>query len=55
VERVGGDCNNWEERGAAKVGEGGSHPSDRDQRPAHALPTELLTPAEKMPKDLLLP
>jgi hypothetical protein len=25
-----GGCNNWEERGSARVGEGGSHPSDRD-------------------------
>jgi hypothetical protein len=44
------------ERGSARVGkEGGTHPSDRDQRPEHALPSELNcnTPAEKMPKDLL--
>jgi hypothetical protein len=34
---------------------GGSHPSDRDQRPELAIPSELLTPAEKMPKDLLFP
>jgi hypothetical protein len=52
----GGGCNHWEkERGSARVGRGGSHPSDRDQRPKHALPSELLTPAEKMPKDLLFP
>jgi hypothetical protein len=52
----GGGCNNWEKRGSARVGEGrGSHPSDRDQRPKHALPSELLTPAEKMPKYLLFP
>jgi hypothetical protein len=51
----GGGYNNWEERGSARVGEGGSHPSDRDQRPEHALPFELPTPAEKMPKDLLFP
>jgi hypothetical protein len=56
VERVGGGCNNWEKRGSARVGEGwGSHPSDRDQRPKHALPSELPTLAEKMPKDLLFP
>jgi hypothetical protein len=29
---------------------GGSHPSDRDQRPEHALPSELPTPAEKNAK-----
>jgi hypothetical protein len=52
----GGGCNHWEERGSARVGERqGSHPSDRDQRPKHALPSELPTPAEKMPKDLLFP
>jgi hypothetical protein len=33
----------------------GSHPSDRDQWPKLALPSELPTPAEKMPKDLLFP
>jgi hypothetical protein len=45
-----------EGEGSARVGEeGGSHPSDRDQRPELALPSELLTPAEKMPKDLLFP
>jgi hypothetical protein len=39
------------ERGSARVGkEGGSHPSDPDQRPEHALPSELLTPAEKNAK-----
>jgi hypothetical protein len=45
------------ERGSSRVGEerGGSHPSDRDQRPELALPSELPTPAEKMPKDLLFP
>jgi hypothetical protein len=43
----GGGCNNWEERGRLGLGRGGSHPSDRDQRPEHALPSELLTPAEK--------
>jgi hypothetical protein len=44
------------ERGSAKVGKGGgSHPLDRDQRPEHALPSEVPTPAEKMPKDLLFP
>jgi hypothetical protein len=48
-------CHNWEERGPTRVGEGGSHPSDRDQRAEHALPSELPTPTEKMPKDLLLP
>jgi hypothetical protein len=45
------------ERGSARVGEerGGSHPSDQDQWPKLALPFELPTPAEKMPKDLLFP
>jgi hypothetical protein len=45
------------ERGLARVGEerGGSHPPDRNQWPKLALPFELLTPAEKMPKDLLFP
>jgi hypothetical protein len=52
----GGGCNNWEKgRGSARVGKGGSHPSDRDQRTEHALPSELPTPAEKIPKDLLFP
>jgi hypothetical protein len=57
VERVGGGCNNWEkERGSASVWEeGASHPSDQDQRPELALPSELPTLAEKMPKDLLFP
>jgi hypothetical protein len=41
--------------GVGLGGGGGSHPSDRDQRAEHALPTELPTPAEKMPKDLLFP
>jgi hypothetical protein len=41
-----------EDRGSARVGEerGGSHPSDRDQWPEHALPFELPTPAEKNAK-----
>jgi hypothetical protein len=44
------------ERGSARVGEeGGSHPPDRDQWPKLALPFELPTPAEKMPKELLFP
>jgi hypothetical protein len=56
--REGGGCCNpigEKERGAARVGEerGGSHPPDRDQWPKLALPFELPTPAEKMPKDLL--
>jgi hypothetical protein len=57
VERVEGGYHNWEkERGSTRVGEeGGSHPSDRDQRPELAIPSELPTPAEKMPKDLLFP
>jgi hypothetical protein len=52
VERGGVGCNNWEkERGSARVGkEGGSHPSDQDLRPEHALPSELPTPAEKNAK-----
>jgi hypothetical protein len=41
--------------GRLRLGRGGSHPSDRDQRSEHALPSELPTPAEKMPKDLLFP
>jgi hypothetical protein len=50
----GGGCNHWEKgRGSARVRKGGSHPSDRDQRPEHALPSELPTPAEKMTKYLL--
>jgi hypothetical protein len=51
-QRGGGGCNNWEkERWSARVGkEGGSHPSDRDQRPEHALSSEVLTPAEKNAK-----
>jgi hypothetical protein len=45
-----------EGEGSARVGkEGGSQPSDRDQRPEHALPSKLPTPAKKMPKDLLFP
>jgi hypothetical protein len=45
------------ERGQARVGEerGGSHPLDRNQWPKLALPFELLTPAEKTPKDILFP
>jgi hypothetical protein len=43
----GGGCNPW--------ARGGSHPSDRDQRPEHAFPSKLPTPAEKMSKDLLFP
>ena len=45
------------EGGSARVGEerGGSHPSDRDQWLELALPFELPTPVEKMPKDLLFP
>jgi hypothetical protein len=30
--------------GRLGLGRGGSHPSDRDQRPEHALPSELPTP-----------
>jgi hypothetical protein len=71
VERVEGCCLRGEEeegggrlqqigereRGSARVGEerGGAHPPDRNQWPKLALPFELLTPAEKMPKDLLFP
>jgi hypothetical protein len=71
VERVEGGCKwggeeeggaaatiGERERGSARVEEergGGSHPSDRDQWPELALPSELPTPAEKMPKDLLFP
>jgi hypothetical protein len=41
-----GGCNNWEERGRLGLGRG-PHPSDRDQRPEHTLPSELPAPAEK--------
>jgi hypothetical protein len=52
----GAAATNWEKgRRSARVGKGGSHPSDRDERPKHALPSELQTPAEKMSKDLLFP
>jgi hypothetical protein len=52
----GAAATNWEKgRRSARVGKGGSHPSDRDERPEHALPSELQTPAEKMSKDLLFP
>jgi hypothetical protein len=45
------------ERGSARVGEerGGSHPLDRNQWPELALPSELPTPTEKLPKDPLFP
>jgi hypothetical protein len=36
--------------GRLGLGRGGSHPSDRDQRPEHALPSELPTPAGKNDK-----
>jgi hypothetical protein len=54
---VGVGCNNWEkERWSTRVGkEGGSHPSDRDQRPKHALSSELLTTAEKCQKIYCFP
>jgi hypothetical protein len=52
----GGDCNKLGDReGSARVGKGGSHPSDRDQRPKHALPSELPTPAEKCQKIYCFP
>jgi hypothetical protein len=57
-EEGGGGCNIGGEGvggGSGWGGEGGSHPSDRDQWPELALPSELLTLAEKMPKDLLFP
>ena len=56
-EEGGGGYNNWEkERGRLGLGRRGvSHPSNPDQRPKHALPSELPTPAKKMPKDLLFP
>jgi hypothetical protein len=51
VERLGRLQKNWEKgRGSARVGKGGSHLSDRDQRPEHALPSEVPTPAEKCQK-----
>jgi hypothetical protein len=56
VERVGGGCNHWEKgRGSARFGKEGSHPSDRDQMPEHALPSELATPAEKCQKIYCFP
>jgi hypothetical protein len=55
VERVGAVATLGRRGGSARVGKGGYHPSDQDQRPEHALPSELPTPAEKMPKDLLFP
>jgi hypothetical protein len=52
----GGGCNPWKKgRGSARVGKGGSHPSDRDQRPEHALPPKLQTPAEKCQKIYCFP
>jgi hypothetical protein len=52
----GGGYNNWEKgRGSARVGKGGSHPSDRDQRPEHALTSELPTPVEKCQKIYYFP
>jgi hypothetical protein len=55
VERAGATPQ-WAAGGGAGLGgAGGSHPSDQDQRPEHALPSELPTPAEKMPKDLPFP
>jgi hypothetical protein len=51
-----GAATNWEKgRGSARVGKGGFHPSDRDQRPEHALPSELPTPAEKCQKIYCFP
>jgi hypothetical protein len=54
VERVGAAATIGEkERGSARVGEergSGSHPTNRDQWPKLALPSELPTPAEKNDK-----
>jgi hypothetical protein len=51
VWKGGPAATNWEKgRGSATVGKGGSHPSDRDQRPEHTLPSELPTPTEKNAK-----
>jgi hypothetical protein len=45
-----------EGEGSARVGkEGGSQPSDRDQRPEHALPSKLPTPAKKCQKIYCFP
>jgi hypothetical protein len=64
-EEVGGQPKGWKGVGAtATIGrrrggrlglgrKGDSYLSDRDQRPEHALPSELPTLAKKMPKDLL--
>ena len=45
VERVGAAATIGRRGGQVGLGRGGSHPSDRDQRPEHALPSELPTPA----------
>jgi hypothetical protein len=55
VERVGAAATIGRRGGRLGLGRGGSHPSDQDQRPKHALPSELPTLAEKMQKDLLFP
>jgi hypothetical protein len=41
--------------GRLGLGRGGSHPSDRDKRPEHALPSELPTPAKKCQKNYDFP
>jgi hypothetical protein len=59
VERVEGGCPRGGEEepgtGSARVGKGGSHPSDRDQRPEHALPSELPTQRKKCQKTYCFP
>jgi hypothetical protein len=48
VERVGAAATIGRRRGGRLgLGRGGSHPSDRDQRPELALPSQLPTPAGK--------
>jgi hypothetical protein len=56
-EEGGGGCNKLGRGGRLGLGRkgGGSHPPDRNQWPKLALPFELPTPAEKMPKDLPFP
>jgi hypothetical protein len=54
VERVEGGCPRGGEV-SARVGKGGSHPSDRDQRPEHALRSKLLTQRKKCLKIYCFP
>jgi hypothetical protein len=55
-EREGAAATNGEKgRGRLGLGREGSHPSDRDQRSKHTLPSELSTPAEKCQKIYCFP